>query len=315
MRKLASTRLTLLGMALFGAAVLLTYRDQEASPWWMAVPLALLAANLFAAVATDPRINRRGGLLVFHLALLALILLAGVGRLTHFSGRVEITEGSLFQPVGVETLRKGAWHPDRFDQVKFAQGPFTVQYQPGLKRAHTRSQVFILDGAGGQTPMVVGDQMALVLAGYRFYTTSNKGFAPLLTWMPDAGVPVSGAIHMPSYPFLEWNQFTDWATPDGEKVQLHLDVERPSDNEAAWTLDPKNIPATLVVKSAGGNAVLHPGETVRLAHGVLRFDELRGWMGYQIFFDPTLPWLFWIALVGVAGLAHHAWRKFARERG
>lgn len=312
--KLASTRLALLGMALFGGALLLTYNNPQSSLWLMVAPLVLLAVNLLAAVVFNPRINRQSGLLILHLALLGIILLAAVGRLTRFDGRVEITEGSLFSPGDVEITGKGPLHPGRLDQVIFAQGSFSVDYEAGLSRAHTRSHVIMLDDAGRQTPAVVGDQVPLALAGYLFYTTSNKGFAPLLTWIPDEGQPASGTVNMPTYPYFDWNQSNRWTPPGGEETRFHLQIEQPLNRESAWTLDSKHIPAALEIESGERRAVLHAGESVRLAHGVLRFDELRGWMGYKVFFDPTLPWMFWTAVTGVVGMAWHFWCKLSAGR-
>lgn len=314
MHKLASTRLALLGMALFGGALLLTYNNPKAPLWLMVVPLVLLAVNLLAAIVVNPRINRQPGLLILHLALLGIILLAAAGRLTRFDGRVEIAEGSLFSPGHVEITGKGPLHPGQLDQVIFAQGPFSVDYEAGLSRAHTRSQVIVPDAAGKQTLAVAGDQVPLVLAGYRFYTTSNKGFAPLLTWIPDQGQPVSGTVNMPAYPSFDWNQSNHWTPPGGEETRFHLQIEQPLNRESAWTLDSKQMPAALEIESGGRRAVLRAGESVRLAHGVLRFEELRGWMGYKIFFDPTLSWMFWTAVTGVAGMAWHFWCKLNADK-
>jgi hypothetical protein len=33
-------------------------------------------------------------------------------------------------------------------------------------------------------------------------------------------------------------------------------------------------------------------------------------MGYKLFYDPTLHWLFIAAMITVLGLAAHFWRKF-----
>ena len=42
---------------------------------------------------------------------------------------------------------------------------------------------------------MVGDDTPLVLDGYRLYTTSNKGFAPLLTWQQNGAPAVHGVLH------------------------------------------------------------------------------------------------------------------------
>ncbi len=309
LRLLSSVRLTLVGMALLCAGVLLSYNRPAAPLWWLVAPLGLLAVNLLAAIAVNPGINRQGGLLVFHLALLGIVVLAAVGRLVHLDGVVEVTEDSAFLPGDVQVLAKGPLHPMGFSKVFFVQGPFTVDYGPELSRSTTRSQVLAPDGAGRLVPVVVGDDHPLILYGYRFYTSSNKGFAPLLTWIPEHGKPVTGAIHMPSYPLFDWKQDNRWTPPGGAEIRFWLRLKTPLRADAAWTLDRKDSSGVLIVSSGGRRIELKPGQTARLEGGSLRFDELRTWMGYKIFYDPTLPWLFVVAVAGVGGLAWHFWRR------
>ena len=311
---LASTRLTLLGMILLALGILASYADPQASPWWLAAPLVLLAANLLCAVAANPGLRRRGGLLVFHLALLGIIILAAAGRLTHLDGQVEVIEGSAFSAAGVKILRQGPLHPARLDKVSFVQGPFTVDYAPGLKREHTRSQIMVPQvqtpaEESRLTPVVVGDLDPLILQGYRFSTTPNKGFAVLLTWIPEQGESMTGTVNMPSYPLNDWNQENRWAPPGEAELRLRLLFAKTLDKNVAWTLASKNVQAQLEVDAGGRRILLQPGETVHLTHGSLRYDGLRAWMGYKVFYDPTLPWLFWFALGGVLGMAWYFWGK------
>ena len=56
---------------------------------------------------------------------------------------------------------------------------------------------------------------------------------------------------------------------------------------------------------------LHPGQSLDLAGGRLTYKELRTWMGYTVFYDWTLPWLFAAGLIAVLSLGWHYWRKFA----
>ena len=227
-RALGSIRLALVGMLLLAIGAALSYDNPVGTPVWVLVaPLAFLAVNLLAAIATNPRINRRGGLLVFHLGLLAIIVLAGIGRLTHLDAQLEITEGAAFSPSDMTHLAKGPWHSGALEQLAFVQGSFTVDYSPGMVRGLTHSTVFIPqdtarpsgptnDSQSWQTK-VVGDDRPLKLEGYRFYTTFNKGFAPVLTWIPDGGgEALSGTIHMPSYPLFDYKQESSW-TPPNEK--------------------------------------------------------------------------------------------------
>lgn len=306
--RLGSSRLTLAGFALLAAGTLASYNWPSAPDGLIAAPLALLALNLAAAMALRPAL-RRGGLGLFHAALLALLLLAGAGRMLHFDARVEVAEDALLDPAQIEVTGQGAWHGTAWQRLQFRQGGYRVDYAPAMKRGHTRSQVWLADEAAAR---VVGDDTPLVLDGYRFYTTHNKGFAPLLTWTPERGEAVQGTLHMPSYPLFDWKQENQWTAPDGRTLRFWLRIERPLPEQSAWTLDPHDMPALLVVEVDGQRHELKPGESVSLGGATLRYDRLTGWMGYRIFYDPTLLPLLGVALLGMLGLGWHLWGRGVR---
>lgn len=307
-RRLSSSRLTMAGFALLGAGALANYNVPGISAAVIAVPLAVLALNLAAALAVRPAL-RRGGLGLFHLALLALLVLAGVGRMTHFDGRVEMAEGALLEQARIEVTSRGPWHGTAWQRLGFRQGSYDVTYAPGVKRAHTRSVVTV-EGQGD--PVTVGDDTPLVLDDYRFYTTHNKGFAPQLAWQPAGGQAVRGALHMPSYPLFDWKQENQWVAPDGRILRFWLRIDRALPEDVAWKLDPREMPVTLVLESGGARHELKPGDAVELPGATLRFERMLGWMGYRIFYDPTLIPMLVVSLAGVLGLGWHLWGAKAR---
>lgn len=307
-RRLASPRLTIAGFALLGAGALANYNLPDTPVAVITGPLVLLALNLAAALAVRPAL-RRGGLGLFHVALLVMLVLAGFGRMTHFDGRVEIAEGTLLDPTRIETTSMGPWHGTDWQGLSFRQGPYEVNYAAGVRRSDTRSAVTV---PGADVPMTVGDDTPLVLDGYRFYTTHNKGFAPMLAWQPAGGEAVRGVLHMPSYPLFDWKQENLWTAPDGSILRFWLRIDRPLPTEVAWTLDPHEVPVTLVIEAGGSRHEVKPGEAVVLAGATLRFERLLGWMGYRIFYDPTLIPMLLVSLIGVLGLAWHLWGAKAR---
>ncbi len=312
--RLASIRLTLVGMVALAIGAGLSYDNPaETSVWVLAAPLALLSLNLFAAILTNPRINRRPGLFVFHVGLLLICVFAAIGRLTLFEGRVEMSQGAVFDVQSVADVKQGPWHNGRLDEVVFVQGPWTVSYQPGLKRGPTRSHVSVPDGRGGWREKVVGDDKPLIIDGYRFYTTFNKGFAVIVSWIPIDGEAMTGTIHMPSYPLFDYKQDNRWTTPGGNELKLWLRVETGLNRDKAWVLDGSKATGVLVVNSGNERVELGEGESMELPGGRLRFEQLSTWMGYKIFYDPTLRWLFISAIVAVFGLAYHYWRKMAQQ--
>ncbi|MBA2689831.1 MAG: cytochrome c biogenesis protein ResB, partial [Burkholderiales bacterium] len=154
--KLASTRLTFTLLVVLAVTVWVTHDQTAGSSWSIVAPMALLGLNLVAALLTHPRL-RQGGLLLLHVALLGVLLLVGIGRLTHFDGRIEITEGNQFNVADVEVLGRGVWHNDRLADVRFVQGPFLVDYAPGLRRGHTTSFVQMTDRENNLQSSLVGD--------------------------------------------------------------------------------------------------------------------------------------------------------------
>ncbi len=306
---LASLKLTLVGMILLVIGASLTYDNQlDVSMWVLAGPLAFLALNLTAAIFTNQRINRQPGLLVFHIGLLSIIVLAAIGRLSFIDAHMEIAAGQGFTPDLLLEAKQGPLHAGRIDKVRFIQGNYTVDYAEGMQRGLTNSQVLIPDERGQFTSKIVGDDRVLVLEGYRFYTTFNKGFSVVLTWLPDQGMPVTGRINLPSYPLYEYKQDNSWTPPGASPVKFWLQLTTGMREDAAWVLDARNARGVLVVSNHEQRVELQVGETTRLDGGQLRYDQLTSWMGYKVYYDPTLRWLFFVSIIAVFGMAWHYWQ-------
>lgn len=312
LRRLASLKFTVPLMLGLAAGVLVSYRSEDASVWWLAAPLVALAINLFAAIATDVRFRRQAPLLAFHVCLLILLCLAAVSQLTSLRGRLEIAVGQTFEPGLVEIQKRGPWHSATpFQAVSFVQGPINVEYGPRLVRGRTRSTVFAPNSNAGTGPPVFGDNIPLNAGGYRFYTSSNKGYAVILTWLDSDGSMVTGAVHMPSYPRLDWKQVASWTTPVGTEIELELELPMPTPMDEPWILDSRRAAGSLLLKSKDGSVThLAAGESWSTSGATLRFDEVRMWMGYEIQSVPLLPWMFATAFIGVLALGWHFWHKF-----
>jgi cytochrome c biogenesis protein len=312
-RALASLRLTLLILASLAVGVLVSYHQDQARTWPLVVPLGMLAANLAAAVATNAVFRRQVPLLVFHLALIALVTLVAAGRLSYLKGQLELTEGEEFE--GRLTQHEaGPLHGWDILGLRFVNEGFTIAYAPGVRRGPTANQVAWQDGRGAVQRAVIGDHDPLVLAGYRFYTSHNKGFAPTFEWRPKGGQASVGAVHLPSFPLHEYRQAQEW-TPPGSRVPVWVMLqfdEEVLDPERAWEF---RLPSrhTLVVRVGESRHELKPGESLELPDGRLGYLGLRAWMGYTVFYDWTLPWLLATVIVAVASLGWHFWSKFARK--
>ena len=309
-RTLASLKLTLLGIVALLVGVLLAYFSPERNSAPIVLPLGLLAINLLAAIIYNPRIRQNIGLLMFHLCLLMIAVLTLLSQLTSMKGRVEVTQGAAFDANGVTVVEQGAWHGfDRLRQVAFMQGDVQVDYAAGLRRDATRSQLILADG----NTIIVGDNVPFKSHGYRFYTTSNKGFAVIVNWYTNDGSVQKGAIHFPSYPLYDWKQQNEWQAPSGQQLGFQLLIGTQLDRERDWLLQNTSHGRLVMTLPVGTRHEMEPGEYIELENGTLEFAAVRMWMGYKIFYDPFLAWFFAASIVGVAGIAWHYYLKLSSQ--
>lgn len=301
---LGSLRTTLALFALLAAVVL-------ARPGWalLAPALALLALNLAAALIVHPAFRRQLPLLVAHLALLALVAGVGLGRLLALDGRFELLQGEVFDGTLLDRSA-GPLHVDRLQRLAFRPLGFEIDYAPGLKRGATRNRVAWTGADGRPREAVIGDHHPLVLDGHRFYTSPNKGYAPVLRWEPERGEPLRGAVHLPSYPAQALRQSRAWPLPDGREAWVQLQIDGPVlDPQAAGRF---RLPEAhrLVLRVDGLRAELAPGQAQALPGGRLVYEGLGTWMGYRVTHDPTLPWLLAAAVLSALALGLHYALKF-----
>ncbi len=305
LRGCADSRVTLLAMgALVVAVGVGTYRPGGVLPW-IAAPVALLAVNLIAAVAVDARIRRRVPLLGFHLCLLAVVALGGIGNLTRFSGSVELAAGQAFDPTMVRVEEQGVWHANRLGRVAFEQSDIVVRYGPGLRRVGTESALRLPEPGAPSSRRTIGDEGPLLIEGYRFYPTSNKGFAAYLSWTAGDGVRRHGTVHFPSFPLLSNAQENRWRLPGGRELVLTLDPDFTVAEDDAWTLHGAGERPRLTVHRAGRQTVLEVGEELAVDGDVVRFEGVGLWMGYWIYSEPSMAWLFAAACLGVLLIGWH----------
>lgn len=312
---LASLRLTVALLTIFAGGILAALWRGWAFAPLVAVCLAALALNLLAAVLTRPQFRRQLPLLLFHLALLAILLLVALGRLTYLKGQAEVLEGEAFDGQLIRA-DAGIWHPWGLEQLSFVNHGFSVAYAPGLKRQETRNLVSWVDAAGRETNAVIGDDKPLVLAGYRFYTTWNKGFALVFEWQPNGREPLLGSVHLPSYPLNALKQAQQWRLPGlPEPLWAMLQFEGeliPQDREGNFRLPDDH---RVVVRYGEARWEIAPGSdgAIELPGGRLRYAGLRTWMGYMVTWDATIPWLLGASALAALALAWHFWLQFARR--
>lgn len=310
---LGSLKLTLIILVALGAGIVVAYQSETKTIWPLVLPLVLCAFNLLAAIASNAVFRRQLPLLMFHLALLSIILLVATGRMTYLKGQLELVDEQEFD--GVLTKEEsGPWHRNRLAQVHFINDGFAIDYAPGVRRGATQNKVRYRDANGLSQNAIIGDNTPMILDGYRFYTSFNKGFAPVFLWYPIAapGAPLLGTVNLPAYPIHEYRQALDWVLPGTQIAawtmlqfdEVILDPDKPS----TFRLPEKH---KLVMRVGQQRWELLPGQSVTLPEGRLQYQGLRTWMGYTVFSDWTIPWLLSASLLAVASLGWHFWRKFA----
>lgn len=313
--RLASLRMTLVLFVVLGVGILVAHVFELGFALFVASCLFLLAINLLATVVTNRHFRRQLPLLLFHLALLAIIVLVALGRLVYLNGQAEVLEGEAFDGRLV-TTDAGILHPWDLDRISFVNHGFRVSYAPGLLRQETRNKVSWTDEQGRQQETEIGDDKPLVLNGYRFYTTWNKGFSLVFAWQPNGGEPVLGSVNLPGYPGNALKQAQQWLLPGlPEPVWAMLQFEGdliPADREGEFRL-PDDY--RVVVRYGDQRWELQPGQdtVVDLPGGRLRYEGLTTWMGYLVTWDGTIPWLLLACTLAVLALAWHFWRQFARQ--
>jgi cytochrome c biogenesis protein len=306
-----SLRATLMLLALLAAVM---FARPAFAP--LAAVMALLALNLAAAIVVHPAFRRQLPLLAAHLALLLLVLGVGLGKLFALDGRFELTLGV---PFDGELLDRDAGHlyRERLRGLAFEHGGFEIDYAPGRQRGATRNLVRFTDAEGRIREAVIGDHRPLVLEGHRFYTTPNKGFAPVLRWEGGGGAgqsggeAVRGAVHLPSFPAHELRQWREWQLAGSGTVWVMLQIEGALIDPRTATRFEMPREHRLVVRQGERRFELRPGEAAELAGGRLVYEELRTWMGYRVAYDPTLPWLLASALLAALAFGWHYLARFA----
>lgn len=314
-KTLASLRLTLGLFIALGCGILVAHFGGFRFSPIVAACLAGLACNLLAMIVSNARFRRQLPLLVFHAALLVIILLVALGRMVYLKGQAEVLEGQAFDGRLVK-VDAGAWHPWQLDKAAFVNHGFRVHYAPGLRRMQTENRVSWTDEHGRHAEAIIGDDKPLILNGYRFYTTWNKGFSLVFRWQPERGPVAIGAVNLPGYPANALKQAQEWHLPHlSAPVWAMLQFDEtliPDDQDAEFRL-PADFRVVVRHQEHRWEIDPHHPETIKLPGGSLQFLGLTTWMGYLVAWDGTMPWLLLASAIAAVALSLHFWNHFSRH--
>jgi cytochrome c biogenesis protein len=313
-RWLAAPRWTVASFLLLAAGALAVIKGGVSPTPVILPPLTLLAVNLGAAVVAYPRFRTDLPLLLFHLALLALVGLFAIARLTYLDVGTMLSQGSNFDGTLVVDKR-GPLHGDGLEDLDFVNEGFTVDYPKGGKYTAVYNRVSWRDSEGAWKRGVIGGDVPLVIGDYRVYTTSNRGFAPVFLWEPRDGLPQPGRVQLNEPEGENFAPVNSWTLPGLGQVWAMLDFTPYPDDErhARENLGAAELDHALVVRVAGERFALQPGEAVEFPAGRLTYVRLDSWMGYTIVYDPTRPWMIATVMFAVACLVWFYARKLLRR--
>ncbi|WP_277208257.1 cytochrome c biogenesis protein ResB [Isoptericola croceus] len=159
-------------------------------------------------VAAERGYLRETGNLLFHLALLGLVVAVGVGQLMHYRGQAIITEGRGFANavVDYDTFESGAWfQPESLVPFSMTLDSFTSEFATdAVAFAQSRdftASVTVTEPDGSASAETIKVNHPLVIDGSKVYLQGN-GYAPdLLVHDAEGEVAFSGRV-----PFLPEDQ-------------------------------------------------------------------------------------------------------------
>ncbi|MDH3222006.1 MAG: hypothetical protein OEO19_20955 [Gammaproteobacteria bacterium] len=313
---LASNRFTLLALVLLAAGIVIYYQfSPPGRLWFIVFPSLLLMVNFLLAVATRGILRQNWPLMVFHFALMLLVMLAFLGQMSYFQGTLELAENEVFSgdPRQLDNVSRGPWHRYALGDASFSNLGFRINYHSGVKRDRTVNRIAFDSGDAGRRIVEIGDHVPLVVGHYRFYTSHNKGYAPVFEWRPSGSdTALTGSIHLPAYPINEYRQALEWRVPGSDhRLWTMLKIDEnvlPEDRPFEFRVPRQH---RIVVRIEDRRYEMNPGDRLSLAGGVLRYRELSTWMGYKIDYDWTRPWLLATAIIGLMALFVHYILKFS----
>ncbi|GAA2720176.1 cytochrome c biogenesis protein ResB [Cellulomonas aerilata] len=152
-------------------------------------------------VAAERGYLRESGNLVFHLALLGLLVSVGTGQFLHYRGQAIVLQGRGFANavVGYDTFESGTgFDPASLEPFSLTLDGFTAEFDPQtLASRYFRADVTVREADGSQRADSIRVNHPLTAGGAKVYLQGN-GYAPEVTVRDAAGeVAFAGPV-----PFL-----------------------------------------------------------------------------------------------------------------
>ena len=312
--RLASLKLTFIFLVSLLLAIMIAYNGDLSYVFLLATPLVLLSLNLLAAIITNKTFQNNLPLLLFHLTLLATVILVALSRLTYLDGHVGLNEGEDF------TGKFDGQNHGLFHQFTLKPGDFTniavqLDFTPLVAVTAVRSRVLVHDGSKTHE-FVVGEHQPLVINNYRFYVTRNVGYSAVFSWQPVTGnnKKQTGTINFPPFLMNQFSQTNTWEIPHTDKnlwFMLQPEDDILVEQKSVQLTPPENH--YLVIRYGEQRQKIKAGQELKLPEGVLTYHGLRTWMGFKVHYDPFKAYLLATSILTVLCLAWFFWQKFTRK--
>lgn len=309
--RLASPKWTVGFFLLAAVGALLVGRAGQPATLGMAAPFAILAVNLVAALACQPRLRADLPLLTLHLALLVLVLLFVLARLSYLVGQAPVTAGTAFDG-RIDKLEHGPLSAGRVEGLVFFNEGVRALYDANGKHRGSYNRVRWQTADGGWRSAEIGDDRPLVIGQYRVFATRHRGLAPLFRWEANGRPAEHGTVQLADHRAADYPPSVSWRLPHGPQLWLlieHAPVGMPA-GRVEENLDAALLDHTLVIRTGESRHILRLGESLDLPEGRLTYVSLSNWIGYRIVHDPVTPWLMAAILVAVASLCWFYARRF-----
>lgn len=316
-RRLASLRLAAVLIANFFAVLVADAQGWiEATDPARIVLLVAMSVNLLASVATRwSPFTKKPALLLFHLALVAMIVLGAVGRLLYFEGSTAVVERER-TTLAVPDSASGRFVPDRVSGARAALYELDTSYFRADDMERTRALIGLYRG---EEEVLRGDVLPnepLVDGGLRVYLNRTRGYGAVFWLEREGAPPEQGVIYFPEYVrHPEGQEQQLWLPGTSETLSCRLAGTLPYTAEGPWSLKVAADEAVWVRLPGSADATrLGPGEAMGTPWGRLRLDSVRRYAVLTAVYDPAEPWIVGLAMFQACALGWHFLARGKRDR-
>ena len=286
---------------------------------------------------------RESGNILFHLALVGLLVAVASGQLLHYRGQAIVVEGRGFanSPSDYDTFETGSgFRAASLVPFSLTLDRFTAEFDARSRPTDFRAAVTLREPGAADRTDVIEVNTPLDAGGAKVYLQGN-GYAPQVTvrdadgnvafagavpFLPkDAAYRSEGVVKVPDVTSGDQLGFAGSLLPtavaaDGGFYSAFPQPGNPLLVLQVWRGDlglDTGIPQNVYQLDTSGmtqmtgpdgapvTVLVQPGETVELPDGLgtFTFDALPRFAAFDLRYDPSLPWAAGFAAAALVGLA------------